>query len=473
MKTTLLLILLIVLCPLATAEQDVLEFLYEPALDNQQQNIATRIAVHARNAEFDAAISLSQLLLDDVEPLKESDPSRYGQVMINHGILRIAATEYELGLSIVERGMEFLEARTNPFSDVLINGVMAKGICQLELGVLDDAEDTFHRAQHIIHRQKGVYSEDQLSVVSYLTATNLRQRDAPAADLQQLFSLRVAEQAYGPDSIEILSTLNRLGSYFAVRGRTIPLLAIAELRLERDILFKNSISMYDRAIEIIEISYGENDLRLVPSLRGLASARMMQVTNRRAAEDALLRSITIVDSNPNSDLTDRAQALVDLGDLYIITSNGKAGETYLAAWALLQETPQTQQLASSLFDSPLRLFPRTSPVLYLDRIPDAAGPNDQLFIEIQYDVSPEGRALKIEVLDRNVPNEQVRMLRQTLRASRYRPRIIDGELVATEALQIYQSFQVVDETPLNEGKPETDETEPVEEEVPEISVDEA
>ena len=339
---------------------------------------------------------------------------------------------------------------------------MAKGICQLLLGSFTDAEDTFRRAQHLTHRNKGVYNKEQLPMVSYLAATNLRQRNSLAADQQQRFSLKVAEQSYGPNSIEILPTLTRLGSYFASRGDTISLAAVTELRQLRNILFKDSVNLYHRAIEIIELNYGVNDLRLLTPLRGLASARMLEITQRRYAEAALLRSLEIVDSNPNSDLTDRTQAMVDLGDFYIIISDERARETYLSAWTMLQETPETQQLASYLFDSPVRLYPRNPDFLYLERTPDGVTTGDELFVNLQYDVSPDGHVRNIEIIDKNVPNKGVRLLRQTLRASRYRPRIHNGELVSTEALEIRQLFAVLYSRPLPDEKQEEEADTPIE-----------
>jgi hypothetical protein len=465
MKTIFFLTLLLMVPCLAIADQNTLAYLYEPVLGERQQSMAHRIRLHARNTEFDAAIPLSQDLLDSADPLRDADPAIYGQVMINHGILRVAAGEYQLGLSIIERGMEFLEARTNPFDEILINSVMAKGITQLQLGSFTDAEDTFRRAQHITHRHKGVYSKEQLPMISYLAATNLRQRNSLAADQQQRFSLRVAEQSYGPNSIEILPTLSTLGSYFASRGDTIPVAAITELRLLRNMLFKDSINLYLRAIEIIELNYGVNDLRLLTPLRGLASARLFEITQRRYAEVALLRSLEIVDSNPNSDLTDRAQAMVDLGDFYIITSDEKAQELYVNAWAILQETPETQRLASFLFDSPVRLYPRDSPFLYLERTPDGATTGEELFANLQYDVLPNGHVREIEIIDKNVPNKGIRLVRQILRASRYRPRIHNGELVSTESLQKRQLFTVLYTKPSADDKQEKAGT-PIEEEPP-------
>ena len=458
MKTIFFLTLLLMVPCLAIADQNTLAYLYEPVLGEGQQSMVQRIKLHAWNAEFDAAISLSQDLLDSADPLRDADPSIYGQVMINHGILRVAAGEYQLGLAIIERGMEFLEARTNPFDEILINSVMAKGICQLLLGSFTNAEDTFRRAQHITHRHKGVYNKEQLPMISYLTATNLRQGNSLAADQQQRFSLKVAEQSYGPNSIEILPTLVGLGSYFASRGNTIPVVAPTELRLLRNILFRDSINLYLRAIEITELNYGVNDLRLLTPLRGLASARMLEITQRRNAKVALLRSLEIVDSNLNSDLTDRAQAMVDLGDFYIITSDKQAQEIYLNAWAILQETPETQRLAASLFGSPVRLYPRDSPFLYLDRTPDGHTTGDELFANLQFDVLPNGHVQAIEIIDNNVPNKGIRLVRQILRASRYRPRIHNGELVSTEALQKRQLFAVLYNKPLPDDKQEEADT---------------
>ena len=462
MKTVFLLTLLLIRPCLAAADQNALAYLYEPVLSERENSIVQRIKLQALNTEFDPAIALSQQLLDSVDALKDSDPYTYGQIMINHGILHGAEGEYQLSLSLIEQGIESLEATKKPFDEILINGVMAKGICQLQLGALEDAEDTFRRAQHITHRHKGVYNEEQLPMVNYLTAANLRQRNPLAADRQQRFSLKIAEQSHGPGSVKILPTLISLGSYFSSRAKVIPLLANPELRLERSILFNDAIRMYHQAIDIIEINYGVNDLRLLTPLRGLASARLFERTQRRYAEVALLRALEIVNSNPNSAQNDRAQAMVDLGDLYIVISDGKAQTTYLEAWTVLQESPETQTLAASLFGSPVRLYPKKSPVLYLDRIPHAVTSGDELFVNLQYNVSPFGRAEEIKIIDSNVPNEQTRLLRQNLRASRHRPRIHNGELVSTEALQTRQLFVVLNSNPLPDEKEKKGKHAPIE-----------
>ena len=395
-------------------------------------------------------MTLSQTLLDESEHLRNSAPTTYGQILVNHGIIQSAAEDYDLGLSIIQTGLDLMEVRTNPFSLKLVNAITAKGITEMALGLHEDAEDTFRRAQHITHRQGGVYSPQQISIVNYLTTAHLKQGKPLDADREQLFSLRISEQAYGADSTELLPVLNRLGGYFALRGSTIPVQVPSSIRMERDLLFKHAVSMYQRSVIIIEQNFGENDLRLVQPLRGLANARMLQITSRKYAQVALERSLDIVEANPDSDLPDRARALIDLADLYTMTSDKRAAGIYLQAWHLLQETPETQLVALGYFGTPKRLFPRESQTYYLNRVPDAAKSGDPLFVELEYSVTIEGKVNRVTVVDKNVPNEQVRILRMRMRSARFRPRIVDAEIVPTEGLLIYQPFQVINQTPIFE-----------------------
>lgn len=426
----------------ASAEERVLDHLYSPKLDEKPQLLLDRVLTHARNSEYDYALTLSQSLLDEVDAMRRAAPRAYGQLLVNHGIIQSADGEYDLSLPLIESGLELMEQRANPFSRSLINALMARGLTMFAMEDIEGAEDSFHRVQHIMHRQGGVYAPDQIPVIDWLTKTSLKQGELSAADRQQRFSLRVAEKVYGPDSIELLPLLARLGGYFASRGSTIPPMVDTEMRLQRDMLFKFAVDMYQRSVAIIEQNYGENDLRLVQPLRGLANARMLQITNRKYAEEALERSLAIVDSNPDSDLSDRAQALVDLGDLYVITSDNRAGETYLRAWHLLQETPETQEVANLYFGTPLRLFPRESPVLYIDRQPDNTEAGDPLFVELEYNVNTNGKVSGIRLIEKNVPNEHARVLRHKLKTSRYRPRISEGEILETNGLALRQPFKV-------------------------------
>ena len=190
------------------------------------------------------------------------------------------------------------------------------------------------------------------------------------------------------------------------------------------------------------MNYGPNDLRLLPQLRGLAKARVL-AGHRKLAEVALVRALKIVESNSNLNLPDRARAMIDLGDLYTITANRKAPEVYLNAWETLQGTKKNQQLASSLFGSPVMLYPRNLPFLYLDRQPDGTTSDDELFVNLQYNVSSDGRAKEIKVIGSNVTNVHVVGVTRSIKRSLHRPSIIGGKIVATKAVAFRQLFGVL------------------------------
>ncbi len=424
------------------AEEDSLLYIYEPELRSPFSDTFRQMLSHANNNEFDLATNLSDVLLEAHLDFADSNPVLYGQLMVNHGIVRTAATDYEVALPSINDGLKHLESRTKPFSVDLIRGLMAKAIAEFSLDQNTEAEDTFRRVQHIVHRNQGVYASSQLSALSWITKANLKRGEVLAADREQRFTLRVAEQSFGSQSVEIVPFLTSIGAYFASRGSTIPTLMQSDARLQRDLLFRRSVDLYQRAVRILETTYGEDDIRLVKPLRGLAHARLLQVTNRKRAEAALTRSLKIVNNHSGSDLTDRAIALVDLGDFYTIMRDEKASPLYLEAWNKLQEDEQTRAFAAQLFALPERLFPSESDTLFLDRRPDAADEDEELFVNLEYSVTAAGTVKSVRVIDKNVPNEQVRILRYQVRNALYRPRIEDGELVATEGLTFYQPFSV-------------------------------
>ena len=431
--------LLLITAPVA-ADRSVLNYLYEPALPPELQEAGSRMIVDALNSDFDTAIRISQDMISTATGLQQADPTTYGEMLTNHGILFTASGDHEPGLAALIAGMKQLEVRANPFSPGLLNNIMARGLTQVALADLVSAEDTFRHAQHITHRQHGVYNPEQIPIINQITKTHIKRGHLTAADREQRFTLRIAELAHGVDSPAILPVLNNLGHYYAARGNTLPLSKLSESRLQRDLLFNNAVGMYERAIAIIESRSGRTDPSLLAPLRGLANARMLQVTGRKHAEQALHRALAIVEAGPDPVAEDRARALIDIADYYTVVSNKQAPGYYLEAWKLLQDSEEGRLQAARLFSTPTRLYPDEIPVLYLDRKPDAAESGTSLFARLQYAVGKDGRVRHIRVLDKNVPNGQVRGLRTRLGMSRFRPRIIDGEITGTDGMILNQAY---------------------------------
>ncbi len=445
-----ILITLLLMSGTLIAAEDALDYYFADL--TFRDDITTRqyetVQLRLRNDQFDQARDAAEILIDDNLDLATSNPVLFGQLLANLGVILAYQEKYLEAMQALDTSLQTIEEFSNPFTFTLKKISMARGLVQMQLGLFEEAEESFRRAQHITHRIGGVYSPDQLEVLRHLTKLNLKQGKLPDADREQEFSLRVTEQVYGENSEELLPILQRLGAYFASRGNMFSLVDAPDYRYFRDRMFRQAIGYYNRSIEIVEDNYGVNDPRLIEPLRGLARARLLQITNRSAAEAALERVLQIVNSNPETDVPDRVKAMISLGDIYTITGDRRAAQIYLNAWQLMQEDAAYLQLSAEIFGTPTRLHPEITGILYLKRKPDAATEEDvELFIDVAYSVQLNGRVNNIVLIDKNVPNAQVRYMRAHLAEARFRPRILDGELVATENLMIHQTFEVIGKAP--------------------------
>ncbi len=432
-----------------SADDQILDYFFDEIklTDGTSKRNFNQLKAQLNGGSSNRAIELAEELINDNEVYAETHPIRFGKLLANLGMLLSDGGQYVDGLASLDVALDMIEQRANPYSATVQKVTLARGITQLNLDKFDEAEESFRRAQHIAHRTSGVYTPDQLEIIHYLTRLKLSQGRYMDADKEQEFNLRISEQAYGKDSEEIVPVLLNLGAYFASRGDMLPLNSSPDFRYYRDSLFRQSFSLYNRSIDIIEANYGIADLRLVEPLRGLARARLLQNTNRGAAEDALERALSIVESNPDTDVPDRVMAMIHLADMYTITGDARARKIYMQAWNAMQQDETQAQLSAEIFGTPTRLYPEVTGVLYLARRPDAALEGDvELYIDIAYSVRADGKVTDIRMIDKNVPNSQVRFMRSQLAATRFRPRIMNGELVPTENLMIHQTYQVAGET---------------------------
>ncbi len=474
--------LLTFLLPLTcAADERALDYIYTDLQLEAGPSAATyaEFMQHLRNDELEQATAAAERLLEMNLGLTDEDPIVYGKLLANLGMVHTALYKYQEGLDALNPATEFIIENQNPYDESVIPVSIATGLVAIAVGNVEEAEDSFRRAQHVVHRNGGVYSPEQLTILDFLTSVNLTGSDPVAADQQQKFKLRVSEQAYGEKSEELIPILQEIGGYFARRGEETPLIPTknhesfihlervnqeferaSELRYYRDSMFRLALSSYERAIEIIEDNYGVNDLRVIEPLKGLAAARMFQITHKKAASKALERVLSIVENSPDTDVPDRAQALIELADMYVMNGDRRSTETYERAWQLLSDDPAHAVLRAQYFGSPKKLYSKKRDIRYLYRTPDAAlkDPDAQLFVEVSYAVRTDGSVNRIRLLDRNLPNKHVAMVRGQMEQTKYRPRMIDGEVVETEGLVHRQLFKTV-ESISNQASVSTDETE--------------
>jgi tetratricopeptide (TPR) repeat protein len=419
---------------------------YSGSLDlPHSSNLQARIEeslLHTDSVE-EAILLTKQLLLDNQE-LSTRDPLLFAKLLKNFGNILLFGEFFEDALAVLDQAIRLTQPFAPASATEMVGLQMSKIMSLLALGRIEEAEDIPNRLLRLMRSQCQNCIEQELFLLNVLFELEFKRGEVIDADRLQRQRLQVQEQAYGEDGEELLPTLEKLGQYFALRAATSGRFEDPALRNRQPALFSESLDLYDRAIKIIEDNYGPNDLRLVNSLQGIAQARLMQGAKSKS-EQALERALFVIESNPTTDLPDRIEAIIRMGDLYTRTSDKRAGETYLRAWNLMEENPGYDGLKRQAFGAPTRLYPREQRIANIDRRPKNVNADEELFIVAEYTVRTDGKVRDVKLLDNNVHSAQRRRLRNQLLAARFRPRIVNGELVKTENLIIHQSFRVINE----------------------------
>ena len=349
-------------------------------------------------------------------------------------------------LLLIDEAIRDVSQAQGPFYDQLQPMLMVRGTIQFGLSQSDQAVDSFRYAQHIAHRQDGVWASKQVTAVERLATINHLRGHLIDADREFKMLLTIDEKHYGRDSEELVPRLLQLGQYFSMRAAARLLnnerLSSARrvsIQQEREELFRTSLKMFRRALQIVEATHGKNDLRLIEALQRLAQARVLH-GNGRAAERALERVLSIVSSNPSSDAPEIAQAMIQLGDLYTVTSDSRSAEMYEKAWEVL-DSPEYHAQQVETFGAPRQIFPNAPKSLRENRPSEATRAGEQLFVMGEYGIDRFGRVDNLRILQTNVSPEQRRHFRAELHSTRFRPRIVEGEAVRTDGLMEYRFIE--------------------------------
>jgi tetratricopeptide (TPR) repeat protein len=389
----------------------------------------------ARNGDTGFAVETATQLVELFDSQYGEESHLLAMPVIYLALSQIEHNDSSAAIQSFTRAISIIETHNGMSSMLLVPPLQGIALAHMELRSYESATESLYRAQNITRRNKGVYNEEQIPVIDKLMEVSRRSRaHVTRYRLHQLY-LQVHKNSFGTDDERTVPALTRVGSYQS------EILSRMRYRPDHKKLFSQAIGHLEHAIEIIESAHGANDLRLVEPLRALANARFINALGKDDAAAALRRVVDIARSNPGSDAGDVALATVQLGDLLNLWNDNRSDEVYLEAWKSIPDDQQYEDLRQTLFGEPVRLLP-TSLAVYLGRRPDIAGDDEKVYSELEYVVRADGRARKIKVVGGNVPNHRNKSLRNKLFRSRYRPRIVDGELVATEDMSLVQDFGI-------------------------------
>jgi len=361
------------------------------------------------------------------------------RALTNLGIAQHGIGDYEAAELNFNAAIEILEDVTNRLDVSLINPLRGLGASQLADGRPDEAAESFQRAVHISHVNNGPHNMMQVELLESLAETYLLRGDVDTtADMyERIFNLQA--RGVDLDSEEILPALRN------------------EAR------WQHRLAMYDkerytwrRIIDILEDHRGRDDLSLIPPLTGLGQSYLYisppdvayaQPTSNSTGEIYLKRAQRIAEDNPDADWRMLADTMLNLGDYYILTDKpNRAERSYREAWEMLDGDEERLQYRRENLQS-LKVLQGIRPPKFYGIEADIVPPTrpdgfETGTVVYEYSISASGRTTHIEFIDMQPAGleDMQDSVNRELRHLVQRPRMEDGEMVATDKLTFTHNF---------------------------------
>jgi len=331
-----------------------------------------------------------------------------------------------------------------------------------DLNQNDKAVEAFNRALQITRINLGPETPRQLPILELIIETNKKSADWEALEENYQYYYWITSRVYADDTQQLLRVIYRLANWHLQ----------AYLTNYDPIPYKHllqSEKLFHDAVDLIDKHYRPDDPLLLPALYGIiisnyhilshrfnssnntddmkeiqeSAAIMSKVDNVSSmliwepvsyntyeGKKVFKRIADILNSHHELPITDRATALVNIGDWYFIYGwNITAIKNYYNAYQLLTGTKSDTATFNRLFGSPVRL-----PTLTRDYPPgeeQTESKTERPYITFKFDVTREGCARNIRIIEESDPDKFMlrKHLKDYLHSSLFRPKINQGKPV--------------------------------------------
>lgn len=426
-----------------------------------------------------------------VKQSSTEDPVDLATPLHNLALVQLSLQQFDKSERNFTKAIELVEERKGQYAPGLMGSLSRLAIVHYQRQRYTDALELLRRAQHIAHRNDGVYTLAQLDLIDWITKVNLLSHQPLAADLQQRFSYKISVSNYGESDQQIIPAMSKMGNWFRDTGQ-----------------YQDALKFYRKSLSVIEDHYGDRDLQLVSQLQAISSTMYLQ--GICCADKPLERALDIIVHEPGSDAADKLEAIMHLADMSLLTKKeNKAGKLYKRAWNMLAAGGRINKKAEKLFAAPTRLglsrvdvvsafrqaegrhpqsmFVKTikldqgnsadsfsfsikkskprprgligTPLeLCYPQVLDLAKKDSQedlsgYYMDLDFSVSQYGRVNNVAIIESNAPKKLGRYVKNILRYTRFRPRLKEGEPVVTNNLSLRQTFVATQNKKSDEGFP--------------------
>ena len=348
------------------------------------------------------------------------------------------------------------EAENSAFAIELADLYLSLGRTHQNRNELEDAKRAFQRGMQIERVNNGL---DSLSQTPYLYSiadieSHLGNWKGSQKALEDLYLINAGH--FGKDNPRMLPVLNNLldwylNSYY-MRSPSAGYnnLVISERIANRiGYILEEEVGLdhpdapdYFRRISFVHYfiadhlkKYGEPSESGFSISAGENYSRSAKPTTSklhfRLGRSALEKVVESLDKQENSSVSDQALAIAELGDWYLVFGQHQsAKKAYNLAFEVLGEAEESDQLREKLFGQP-------QPIKF--SAPENTTGNTikktESKLNVSMNISPYGTPENIEILNppEDLEKKAINRVEKLLRSQRFRPRLVGGEPVATQA----------------------------------------
>jgi tetratricopeptide (TPR) repeat protein len=412
-----------------------------------QQEYQARV----NNKDWDAAIESAQRL---VAAARESHaaPDKIAAALSLLGDAQLGKADFAAAESTFTEALRTIEPAVRGADPRLIDPLRGLGYALASQEKHAQAVPYMEKALAISRRTAGLFDVEQQGLLRQLAASFASLGKPEEAEQQMQYLLRVGEHAYGAADLRMAPLLCVIGDWYAQRGQ------MTEAR-----------EYYRTALGIVEKKQGRNDLAAVEPLRSLAQSyvhemvlasfgiltpsdkfsasadrptgEVLTINPRFLSTDgerALLRALAILDSNAERPAGTLLDTLLQAGDWYEIKLQPDKALPYYQRAAVAAEAGDNRH--ETVLGFPVQVYYPT-PLIATRNLNRPSNEIVERFVQVEFTVTRDGAVTDERVVDQDATQRQISQTLEAIRAARYRPKFVQGQPVATQAVSYRQIFK--------------------------------
>jgi tetratricopeptide (TPR) repeat protein len=358
--------------------------------------------------DFSAALTPAQTVVDAQRDHREPE---YPADLAALGLIQGELRETDKAVTNLVEAIDIVETSEGEYSPTLIEYYRGLGRTYIRSGQYPEAIATLEQAQHISQRHFGLFNVEQSPVLDDITTAYLGLGDTIEARNVQVERLDNAVRRFGAGDPRVFPFRYTLGRYY-----------------EQSRLPESAREQYVEVLKAQETRLGESDAALLTPLREVVAMDLLVAQATDATQRDRLAAL--VDGNPDADAIERGLSLAALGDWATVAGDAPAARSYYRqAWDALGTKADADTLRRQ-FATPVMLD-FVAPLSPVDRN-ERSRPYTWAEIVLEFDVSADGLPSDVRVVTRDASTTTLQQrYSRRVRETHFRPRVVDGEPVAT------------------------------------------